>query len=311
MLHPPSWTPTPSKPQHRPIKVFQARNLFLVVFPNKITPLCINQPRLFRRGSHGEVDLFGNNTGSFQINTNCSPKLLNSLNCSPLFGNHLRQFNKKLSVERQLQIDKVFETLLISLLSGKFIHLKQNEEDKHPHSVRKTPPATELLKFLFQRCSYYLERTATRLKQGSPLRRWRINSTRLFMAEKKQDLKKNNNNDNKNNNTANAWAGCGGDRGWCCPRGGSGMQELAGRHRAPAGLKLSPRRGRENLFHFGLFPISQPLRGQEVQCGWWGGKGRPGQGWAGGKGRCVVGCSASLHCGEKGGCWRHNPGKEL
>lgn len=159
---------TPSEPQHhQSMKVFQARNLLLVVFLAKSPPLYINQPRLFQHGSHGEVDLFGSNTGSFQINTNCSPKLLNSLNCSPLFGNHLRQFNKKLSSKRQLQIDKVFATRLISLLSGKFIHLKQNEEDKHPHSVRKTPPATELLNFLFQRCSYYSERAATLLKQGS------------------------------------------------------------------------------------------------------------------------------------------------
>lgn len=159
----------PSERQHQSIKVLQAKNLLLVVFLAESPPLYINQPRLFQHGSHREVDLFGSNTGSFQINTNCSPKLLNSLNCSPLFGNHLRQFNKKPASERQLQIDKVFETRLISLLSGKFIHLKQNEEDKQPCWVRKTPPATELLNFLFQRCSYYLERATTLLKQGSRL----------------------------------------------------------------------------------------------------------------------------------------------
>lgn len=48
------------------------------------------------------------------------------------------------------------------------------------------------------------------------------------------------------------------------------MQEPAGGHQAPAGLKLSLGRGEENLFHFGGFPISQPLRGQEMRCGWEG-----------------------------------------
>lgn len=168
-------SPAPTSPCHplndstKVLKFCRQKNLLLVVFLAESPPLYINQPRLFQHGSHREVDLFGSNTGSFQINTNCSPKLLNSLNCSPLFGNHLRQFNKKPASERQLQIDKVFEMRLISLLSGKFIHLKQNEEDKQPCWVRKTPPATELLNFLFQRCSYYLERATTLLKQGSRL----------------------------------------------------------------------------------------------------------------------------------------------
>lgn len=78
-------------------------------------------------------------------------------------------------------------------------------------------------------------------------------------------------------------------------------QEPAGGHRAPAGLKLSPRRGGENLFHFGRFPISRSLWGQEMRCGRGGRRG--GQGRAGGE----AGGGAGGHCGEKGG---HNAAEE-
>lgn len=205
-------SPTLSEPQHHPaLEVFQAINLLLVVILAETPPpqFHINQPRLFQHESHGEVDLFRSNTGSFQINTNCSPKLLNSLNCSPLLGNHLRQFNKMLASKRQLQIDKVFETRLISLLSGKCIRLKPNEEDKQPCPVRKTPPATELLNLLFQRCSYCLERALTLLKQGSRLQHLEINSRILPLAEKKTDFIIIINN---SNNRVNVYARCDGKK---------------------------------------------------------------------------------------------------
>jgi len=61
-------------------------------------------------------------------------------------------------LKRQLQIDKVFETRLISLLSGKCIQLKL--EGYALSSARRTPPATKVLNFPFQRHSYCLERAA-------------------------------------------------------------------------------------------------------------------------------------------------------
>lgn len=93
------------------------------------------------------------------------------------------------------------------------------------------------------------------------------------------------------------------------------MQEPAGGHQAPAGLKLSLGRGEENLFHFGGFPISQPLRGQEMRCGWEG-RVRKGGGEVGaeiheGEADVGMGGSASSRGGERGDCWRHNPIEEI
>lgn len=55
-----------------------------------------------------------------------------------------------------------------------------------------------------------------------------------------------------------------GGGGWRSPLGAVRLEELLGSHRAPAELKLSPRRGGENLFHLGCFPISLPLHGMRL-----------------------------------------------
>lgn len=152
------------------------------------------------------------------------------------------------------------------MLSGKFIHLKQDEKDKHSRSARRTPPATELLNFLFQRHSYCSERATTRLKQLSRLQCLRMSSTK--------GKKKINRNAIMIIGRALVLVAAGARPSRALLAGAAGV----GGRRAPAGLKLSPRRGGENLFHFGRFPISQPLRGQEVQCrSHRGGQGREGR----------------------------------
>lgn len=80
----PEEIPAPRSPQHpvnhsiTKVLKFSRQGTLSLLFPWPNPSFSINQPRLFQHGSRREVDLFRSNTGSFQIHTNCSPKLLNS-----------------------------------------------------------------------------------------------------------------------------------------------------------------------------------------------------------------------------------------